>query len=380
MNTPPHSTHRNPDQAQGQVVVGRIAGGGQDSVNGDTSNNSDNADSRSAKTSNSAKSHSIPHGLLSWPVLGGLFLILLSVALAVPWLLAQHKTQAIEGAQNELQKQIQHLQDQLSKLQSKIGLQAGQLAELKSKSINIERLYQSSGNNREDLILIEIEHALTLGSQQLQLAANVPMALLALEDADVRLARLEHPRFIYLRRVLGRAIERLRAASAVDIPGMSLRLENVLISMEHLPLSSETLSSAPENRETIASEEPSDWQQKLWQETKSLLQLRKISKDAAPILLPEQNFFLRENMKMRLLSARLALLSRDQWTFRSELDIAVKWLQRFFDQDHRGVRDTVATLNQLAKVQIRGDIPGLSEVFSALRRLQTSGTREKSNQ
>ena len=321
---------------------------------------------------------------ISWPVLGVVFLTLLAVALIAPWLITQRSTQAIAGAQDAMQKQLQQIQTSLDALQAKIGEHEAQLTELKSQTINLERWYQESKTGGEEVVLLEVEHALTLAEQQLQLAASVPMALQALGDADARLSTLEHPRYIALRRVLGRTIKKLRDAPVADIAGMSLRLENALISVAHLPLQAYAREDNASPQHAQSDEKvPEDpgWLQTLWLEIRNLVQLRRVSSDAPPLLLPEQHFFLRANLKLRLLNARLALLSRDQWSFRSELDTAIDWLQQFFARDNPGVSDTIATLEQLSGVNIQANkLPDLNESFAALRLLQTpqatSGTPE----
>ena len=90
----------------------------------------------------------------------------------------------------------------------------------------LEQLYADLSRGRDEAALVEVERLITLGAQELQISGNVPTALAALQTADTRLARLESPRFLPLRRVLARDIERLRAAPAVDITGIALKIDD----------------------------------------------------------------------------------------------------------------------------------------------------------
>jgi uroporphyrin-3 C-methyltransferase len=90
---------------------------------------------------------------------------------------------------------------------------------------------------------------------------------------------------------------------------------------------------------------------------------------------PNQAFFLRENLKLRLVNARLALLQRDGRSFREDLRQARDWLERYFDRRAKPVQNAIATLNSLAATDLSIDAPGLNETLAALRsnRLRPGG-------
>jgi len=183
----------------------------------------------------------------------------------------------------------------------------------------------------------------------LQLAGNVPGAILALQAADARLARSAQPQFLGLRQVLNRDLARLRAAPLADLPGMSVGLETVLGNVDRLPLAFEARPRPA--REGAAAPAPSWWQRLgtgLWDELKGLVRVQRLDRSEPALLAPEQSAYLRENLKLRLLNARLAMLSRDQWTFRSELKQSEAWLERYFNTQDPGVANALSTVRQLA--------------------------------
>lgn len=275
---------------------------------------------------------------------------------------------------------LKQAQEQVAALQTKVGVLEAKQEEFQGQTQALQNLYQDLAKSRDEATLLEVEQAVTLAAQQLQLAGNVQAAVLALQAADAKLARLDRPQFIPLRKTLARDLDRLRALPFVDIPGMSLKLENLLFSIDRLPLAMDVRprpAAKPAAGKETAPEAP--WWQRagaeLWQEIKGLVRIQRFDR-AEPVLLPpDQIFFLRENLRLRLLNARLALLSRDAWTFRNELKATEDWLERHFDTHDKTVQSDLATLRQLAAAEINIELPNLNDSLSALRSFKAG--REK---
>ena len=167
-------------------------------------------------------------------------------------------------------------------------------------------------------------------------------------------------------------LERLAALPFADIPGISLRLEQVITAVDKLPLAAygrplEEAEKAP------AGELVSWWQRsagQLWQEIKGLVRIQRFDQAEPALLAPGQDFFLRENLKLRLLNARLALLARDQATYRNEIKVAQEWLARYFLNDDKAVQSALATLKPMASAPLNLALPDLNDSQSALRALR----------
>lgn len=276
---------------------------------------------------------------------------------------------------------LKQAEEQVTALQAKVNVLEAKQEEFQGQNQALQNLYQDLARSRDEATLLEVEQAVTLAAQQLQLAGNVQAAVLALQAADAKLSRLDRPQFIPLRKTLARDLDRLRALPFVDLPGMSLKLENVIAAVDKLPLAMDErprpAAKAPAAKGAAEPELP--WWQRagseFWQEVRGLVRIQRFDR-AEPVLLPpEQIFFLRENLKLRLLNARLALLSRDAWTFRNELKATQEWLDRHFDGHDKAVLSAQATLRQLATAEINIELPNLNESLSALRGLKTG--REK---
>src|SRR5437016_1752601 len=145
----------------------------------------------------------------------------------------------IEGDVREARSTARQSQELLREAQAKIGQLESRLAESQSQQLALEALYQELSRNRDEWQLAEIEQVLAIASQQLQLARNVRAALLALQLAEARLSRADRPQFAPIRRALARDIERLKAAPAIDFPALAMRLDNLIASVDALPLAFE---------------------------------------------------------------------------------------------------------------------------------------------
>jgi len=260
-------------------------------------------------------------------------------------------------------------QETVRESQVRLGQLEARIAESQSQQLALEALYQDLSRNRDEWQLAEIEQVLAIASQQLQLARNVRAALLALQLAEARLARADRPQFAPIRRALARDIERLKAAPAVDFPAMAMRMDNLIASIDSLPLAFEERTE----REMPAKAPPADrgllarLGSEIWNEISQLLVVRRIGATEPPLLPPSQAYFVRENLRLRLLNARASLLARDEAGYREDLRAATGWIQRYFDPRSKATADAVAQLKQLSSVSITFEMPSISESLDAVR-------------
>lgn len=257
--------------------------------------------------------------------------------------------------------------------QVKLGVLESRLAESQSQQIALEALYQELSRGRDEWVFAEIEQTLLIASQQLQLAGNVKTALIALQNADARLQRMDRPQLTPLRKAINRDLDRLKALPFVDTVGISVKLDNVVAALDTLPLVMEVrpLAAASGEPPREASERP--WHRFLgeaWTELKQLVRIQNMDRPDVPLLTPAQAFFLRENVKLRLLGARLALLSRDQASFKADLAAAREWMTRYYDTRDKAVTNALTTLRNLHESDITVETPDISETLDALRALR----------
>src|SRR4051812_29692808 len=279
------------------------------------------------------------------------------------------RLQDIDSGSREARAVARQAQEALRDAQTRITQLEGRLAESQSQQLALEALYQDLSRNRDEWQLAEIEQVLAIASQQLQLAGNVRAALLALQLAEARLARADRPQFVPVRRALARDIERLRATPAVDLPAMTVRLDALIAAVDSLPLAFD------ERAERVPAKDAPGAQSgalarlgaEVWNELKQLVVVRRVSGNEPPLLPPPQAYFVRENLRLRLLNARLSLLARDEAGYREDLRAAQAWIQRYFDPRSKHTADALNQLRQLSSSTVSFELPSITESLEAVR-------------
>jgi Uncharacterized enzyme of heme biosynthesis len=289
------------------------------------------------------------------------------------------KIAEMDGNSKANQMLLAQNQEQVRELFAKVTMLETRYAESQNQRAALEALYNDLSVNRDATALAEVEQMLLIAAQQLQLSANVKAALIAMQSADGRLQRMDRPAFNGLRKAISLDMDKLRALPSVDITGINLQLNNLIAAVDELPLvyqqrvANEAIAqAAPAKDETV-------WQKllrEIWQEVKQLVRIENTGEAEIPVLPPDQEFFLRENLKLRLLSARLALLSRDENSFRQELKTAQLWTARYFDgKSNQGARMS-AELKKLAASSINIELPDISPSLQAVRNYRLTRENE----
>ena len=290
---------------------------------------------------------------------------------------------------------VRSVQDLAKDLQGKVALLENRQIEAQSQQLALEQLYQDLSKNRDEWALAEIEQVLSTASQQLQLAGNVQGALIALQNADKSLSRSDKPQFITIRRAIAKDTEKLKALPSLDQVGVALRIDNVIAMVDHLPLLVDEKPAPPETPvrprrmdalakakggakpaapapvpDSLWARTQATWQawsDEMWADVRQLIRVRKVTTPDALMLSPEQAYFLRENLKLRLLNARLALMSRNELAFRTDLIAAQDVLAKYFDGRAAATVAAQGLLRQVQANNVAIDMPSLSESLNAVR-------------
>lgn len=265
-------------------------------------------------------------------------------------------------------------QEGLREAQAKLSQLELKLAESQNQQVALEALYQELSRGRDEWVLAEVDQILTIASQQLQLAGNVQAALVALQTADARLARSNRPQFAPLRKVLARDIERLKTTPNLDIAGLAVRLDQAIASIDSLPLAQDARPQASAESARVGAQE-GFWRRfgaELMAELGQLVRVENVERAEPALLAPSQVFFLRENLKLRLLNARLALLARDEATFRNDIKTATSWIERYFDTRAGAAAAAIAGLKQIGSSGISMALPTIGDSLAAVRNYKVS--------
>jgi uroporphyrin-3 C-methyltransferase len=312
--------------------------------------------------------------------------IIALVALAWQWLNTRQHFNEVEKALSQKLERYNAANQQsltLAKLAEDRSTQANartvvleeKLAQSRDQQEVLQTLYDQLAENREASAVAEVEQLISMANQQLQLAGNVKAALLALDAANTRLEPLTLPRANQLRETIALEIENLRKLPQVDVAEVSRELDYLSELSATLPLISERQPTLNENlTKTNAAKDnqPVGRLEKLilpiWQDIKSLVTVERIDKPEPPLLSPDNALYLRENIKLHLLTARIALLQHDDVTYKSDLNNVRKWLNLYFDNKHPNTIKALQLLKKLSDDNINIELPQLTESMAALDR------------
>lgn len=299
-------------------------------------------------------------------------------------------TQAMEA--RTLARQSQEATRELS---ARLLATETRLNEVSLQRTQLEELMRSLSRSRDDNLVIDLEAGLRLAQQQALLTGSAEPLLAALKSAELRLVRAAQPRLSPVQRAMAMDAERIRSASLTDVPALLVKLDELVRLIDDLPMANQlpgdsavaaqagavetakaaaakTSNAAPNASfwSSLNTRALSDWLartlQGLREQASSLLRVSRIDQPEAALLAPDQAYFLRENIKLKLLNARLALLSRQTDAARSDLAGVQTGLQRYFDGSSRKTQSAIAAL-QLVQAQLRsGELPRLTETLAAL--------------
>ncbi|PQJ44655.1 heme biosynthesis operon protein HemX [Vibrio campbellii] len=313
--------------------------------------------------------------------------------------------------QSEYQTQIAQLQSQLEQAQSAMKQELSQVKEetiekattvthkaevvLGQQQKSIESLQLAvadvKGRRPNDWLLAEADYLVKLAGRKLFLEHDVESATQLMESADQRIAALNDPSLVGLRKAMANDITKLRVVPLVDRDGLVLRLTALQQQVDKLPLANALLPEAAAVEKQQVSEDIANWQDNLMTSLKdfseNFITFRTRDGNVIPLLSPQQHFYLKENIKAKLETAIKAVYQEQGEIYTTSLETADKWAMAFFNQDDNSVKEFNKTLSQLSKQDIQVEYPAklesqnqLSDVIrERLRREVTTmtGTEDK---
>jgi uroporphyrin-3 C-methyltransferase len=300
--------------------------------------------------------------------------------------------------------------DSVREANGKLGVLDERVAEFALQRSQVEDLIQSLSRSRDENVLSDVEAALRVAMQQAALTGGTEPVAAVLRQTDERLARYNNPRLERVRRAVARDLDRVRTASVVDVPSLTIRLDEAVRLIDELPLvntperataaargasgassaassallprfaarpGAGTASAAAAAASAQAGPLEPEWLVTLrrhwlafsapfFGELRQAVRVTSIEHPEAMLLTPEQSFFLRENVKLRLLNARLSLLSRQYDLAQADLQQAQTALDRYFDRSSRRVVAVSDLLRQVAAQARQVSFPRPDETLAAL--------------
>ena len=279
---------------------------------------------------------------------------------------------------------------------AKLALLEARLAEVAIQRSQLEELIQSLSRSRDENLVVDVEAAIRVALQQAALTGSAEPLVATLKQSDERLARYNQPRLEGVRRAISRDLDRVKAISVTDIATLTIKLDEAVRMVDELPLlavaeprkdvgkdaakavaaTASAASVAPAAAPAAASAGwawPLAWSdtwegvaQRVSAEARALVRVTRIDHPDAMLLAPEQSFFLKENLKLRLLNARLALLSRQFETAHTDLLGTQAALERYFDRSSRRTQLAADLVKQVAAQSRQVSLPRPDDTLAAL--------------
>jgi len=345
------------------------------------------------------------------PALAGIALLLTLLALALAWTTQQRvkslerelvRRQADSQAQAaEARVAARGAQELARETAAKTALVEARVAEASMQRSQIEELLQSVSRSRDENVVADVEAAVRVALQQSALTGSAEPLVATLKQADERLARYNQPRLERVRRAVNRDLDRVKALGVIDIASLGVRLDEAIRQVDELPLLALAVprgkappaatrppggtatptapASAAAGTVATAATAPTsdDWRGRAgqwWSETialivneiRSLVRITRIDHPEAMLVAPEQQFFVRENLKLRLLNARLALLSRQFEIAQSDIRDAQAALDRYFERGSKRSAALADLLRQVSTQARQTGVPRPDETLAAL--------------
>ncbi len=260
----------------------------------------------------------------------------------------------------------------------KLAALDARVADMAAYRSQLEELAQTASRARDENLPVDLEAALRLAQDQSQLTGSTEPLLAALRTAERRLARSQDPRLAPATRAVTRDLDRVKTATVTDTAGLLGRIDQLLRQVDDLPVANEVGRAGGGARTADpAPAEPVGWGGRAWAafraEAEGLLRVSRVERPEATMLSPDQAFFVRENLKLRLQGARLAILARQYEAARSDLAAAGTALGVWFDPASRRTQAAATLLQQVQAQSKSADLPRVEESLVALGNAATAG-------
>lgn len=294
---------------------------------------------------------------------------------------ARRTIKSVQGTLAALATNVASLQSSVKSVSGQINAVDGKLSSRLDSAVSglqqtrksLTQLRDQVSKRADGWMIEDAEYLVRVASQRLQLAGDTRTAIRALEGAEQRLKAMGDPSLLQVRKKVTDDIVALQAVPRPDITGMALTLSGLAKKVDDLPVAGVNpgqVMAAHNGAGGQARTKAEGWSgfwTRFWSQLKSLVVIRHEGSSSEALVPPDQRFFLKENLKLKLEAARLALLREDYKAFHDALDTADQWLGQYFKTDAPAVEGMRKSLKELADAKVQPQLPDLSGTLKALR-------------
>ncbi len=266
---------------------------------------------------------------------------------------------------------MEQFNSQISLLQERTAVLEGRLDALTRENASLLETLEGVANRplptNSVLAINEVEHLLIIASQRINIDRNVATALAAMQEAEKRLVSLHEPGLGEVRKQLVEDTKALRSVNEVDVSGLALYLADMAKRVDMLRLKNTA-------GDFDAAEEGSDLAEK--QDSIAIIELirQKVAKmvsikrrSAAMKVLPDEQYYIYQSLKIELLNARQAVLNKDTANMRESIMLALGLLEQYFDGTQPVAGNLIASLSKMETLDLQPPIPDITSSLETLR-------------
>lgn len=281
----------------------------------------------------------------------------------------QQVSSSSQGASQNLNSFQQGIQQQINALSNLSNKQQTLLNSLAQESyIHTQKLSDLGARSRTDWLLAEAEYLMHLANQKLTLEEDISSAEAILASADKTIEEINDPGLFEIRKALASEIVSLQQVSHLDYQGLYLKLNALIDSLDQLKQTSFLLENTPkQDTEKLEDAKPEEvskilaiWTS-IWNDLKQAVSIRRLDQAVEPLMAPEQHYYLKQNLRLMLEQASLALIDKNTVIYQSSLTKALSWVNRYFSQEDNQVTALKNTLAEMSMFKIDQTLPDISK-------------------
>ena len=286
---------------------------------------------------------------------------------------------------NEKNEQVSQLESGLKAMQEKV-IQLEEFNKSKTEEITtlqaqIKQVSQlASAQQPNDWLFSEVDFLLNNALRKLILDNDVDTAISLLKLADETLVKINNAQANSVRNAINQDLKKLLSLSSVDQNSVMQKLSQLANTVDELQVLNVNFDDTPENNNKL-SDSIEDWQQNVEKSATSFLNhfIRISPKQSAnkkELLAPNQDIYLRENIRLRLQIAILSVPRQQDDLYKQSLQTVASWIRTYFDTNTDVAQNFLKNLDELAEQSIYVDVPTQLSGLNALDKLLNKPTQE----
>ena len=263
------------------------------------------------------------------------------------------------GQVTQLEQGLKTAQDKVEQLEQLVAGKTGEIATLKAQVKQVSEL--AGAQQPSDWLFSEADFLLNNALRKLVLDNDVDTAISLLKLADETLVKVNNSQANAIRTAINQDLKQLLSLSSVDQNAVMQKLSQLANTVDELQALNVNFDEAPEKSGKL-SDDIADWQQNVEKSATSFLNhfIRispKQSADKKELLAPNQDIYLRENIRLRLQLAIMAVPRQQDELYKQSLDAVASWVRSYFDTSAEVTQNFLKSVDELADSSIYVDVP-----------------------